>query len=51
MLRGMLGAIDTGEMVATPSTRLRIEGALIALRVLSGESPETITTALLNEPT
>jgi hypothetical protein len=51
MLDATLAAIDSGEMVASPSTRLRIEGALVALRILSGESPEAIVSALLSEAT
>jgi hypothetical protein len=51
MLGATLAAIDAGEMVASPSTRLRIEGALVALRVLSGESPEAILAAMLSELT
>jgi hypothetical protein len=54
-LAGMLGAaltaIDSGELVASPSTRLRIEGALVALRILSGESPEAVVSALLSAAT
>jgi hypothetical protein len=51
MVGATLAAIDSGEMVASPSTRLRIEGALVALRVLSGDSPEAIIAALLDEAT
>jgi hypothetical protein len=50
MLAQTLAAINAGEMVASPSTRLRIEGALVTLRVLSGDSPEALLAALLHEP-
>lgn len=51
MLGRTLAAIDAGEMVASPSTRLRIEGAVVALRIVSGDSPEKVLNALLIDPT
>jgi hypothetical protein len=51
MLGRTLDALDRGELVASPSTRLRIEGAVVALRIVSGDSPERILDALLTDPT
>lgn len=45
-LRVVLGEIDAGRMVATMSTRARIEGAIVALDVVAGADPATIVNRL-----
>jgi fructose-1,6-bisphosphatase/sedoheptulose 1,7-bisphosphatase-like protein len=50
MLGATLAAIERGDLTASPSTRLRVEGALVTLRVLAGDAPESIIEALMTEP-
>ena len=45
-LSELLARIDDGELVASAATRNRVEGALVALRVLDGDDPSTIVEAL-----
>lgn len=48
-LRAMLAAIHSGELVASAATAYRIEGAIVALDALGGESIEDIVERLVRE--
>ncbi len=50
LLVGLLDAINSGELVASTATRYRIEGAVVALEVLSGADTASVLARLGIEP-
>jgi hypothetical protein len=48
-LRALLERIESGSMVASPSMRLRVEGALVALAAVTGVGADDLVAALGDE--